>query len=204
MAKGVKKIKCVEGLCFPKLSVPNKLLIIPPDQLTFFQVSEWFQDTTPAEKKKEVTWIWQTQDRGTIIRQKTIPFSQIYGVQLTKKLCGSYTYYLEASIFGKQNSALLTGLHFGGHCDKKIISSKWSTTKGGASIKNKNKNNYISYGHIIHLHLETEGINGNKLTIEVYNQQSFRSDKLIRTITGVNVEDGEVNLKYFRLARCNK
>ena len=161
MAKGVKKISFYEGKTFPKLSIPNKLIVIPPGEHAYFQVSEWFDDTTPDEKNNEVTWIWQSGDRKTIIKQKKLLFSQVYGVQLPKMLCGSYIYYLEASIYGKQNSDVLTGLNFRGHCDKKITSSKWSTTDGGPSIKNQNQDKYISYGHIVILHLETEGLNGS-------------------------------------------
>lgn len=194
MAKGVKKIAAVEGLIYKNLCTARSV-VMKPDQYVWFAVKEWEPGTTNADLQKGVTWMRQDMDRKVIVNQLVAPATQVYGINLSKKLCGSYFYYIEASLSGKRDYKTETGIYVRGLCPQKIISSKWSTQRGGKSIKNNNKTNYISYGHIIYLHLETEGLNGNKLTVEVYNQQTAKADKKIWTYTDVQVIDGEVNLK---------
>uniref|UniRef100_UPI0025BE7F71 OmpA family protein n=1 Tax=Chryseobacterium sp. TaxID=1871047 RepID=UPI0025BE7F71 len=193
MAKGVKKIKFTAGRCIAMMSVPNMLLTIYPDEWVYFGVAEWLPDTTEADKKKELIWMRQTGDRKIIINQ--VPSSTGYRFSISKELCGSYLYYIEASLSGVRDFKNMVGLFVKGWCDPKIISSKWSTQRGSASIKNSNKTNYISYGHIVYLNLKTEGLNGNTVVIELWNQQYARKDKLVHIYNGVKVTAGEVNLK---------
>lgn len=194
MAKGVKKIKFVNGAYFPKMTVAGQRVTIVPDQWASFAVEQWLPDTTSEEKKKPVIWMRQTNDRKIIINQ--LPSSAGYKFKIPKQLCGSYFYYIEASMSGKRDTKNNVGLYVKGHCEPKIISSKWTTQKGSKnSIKNKNKTNYISYGHIVYLNLSTEGLNGNNVIVELWNQQYAKKDKPIHVYTGVNIIDGEVNLK---------
>lgn len=195
MAKGVKKIKHTEGLYYPDMSVVGSRITIKPDQYAWFEIAEWEAGTTVEDKKRPITWLRQSNDRKVIINQMTIPSTNKYGVKLPKNLCGSYHYYIEASLSGKRDFNKKTGLYVKGWCPPKIISSKWSTQRGSKSIKNKDKDQWISYGHIVYLHLETEGLNGNKLIIELWNQQTAKKDKQVFVYTDVQVIDGEVNLK---------
>lgn len=199
MAKGVKKIKWVprenDAKVFPTLSIANKLLAIEPDKFAWFEVSEWEDGTTQQDKKKDITWIRQDKS-NYIIGQKTLPSDNFYGVRLTKKLCGPYTYYLEASSTGKPDATKNRGLKYRGHCEAKIVSSKWSSTNDGEDQRSK----YFKYGHLIYLNLETEGLNGvNNLIVDVYKivegGGGTSDDKHVATYTNVQVIDGEVNLK---------
>lgn len=192
MAKGIKKIKWTgKGKVFQSKSNLSSRMVIPPDEFVWFKVIEWLPGTTEDDKKKDISWIWQEHDRKTIIWKKIIPANKIYAIKLPKKLCGSYSYYLEASLSGKTD-ANLTGLYINGLCEKSIVSSKWSTSNGGSDVR---KTQVFSYGNIVHLNLETEGLNGDTLKVEIYNIQNLRSDKLIFTYTNVKVRDGEVNLE---------
>lgn len=193
MAKGVKKINITKGIYYPKMSVPGQRVTIKPDQWVLFEVAEWLPGTTDEDKKKEIIWMRQTSSRKIIIRQ--LPSRGGYEFKIPKRLCGSYHYYLEASLSGVRDFKNPTGLYVKGWCEPKIISSKWSTQKGGISIKNNKKIQYISYGHIVYLNLMTEGLNGHKVNIEIWNQQVARKDKAIYIYTDVAVIDGEVNLK---------
>ena len=103
MAKGVKKIKYVEGPVFPKMSVPSQRITIAPDQWVQFKVSEWESGTTAEDKKKPITWMRQDNNRKTIINQIAIPTSNAYNFKIAKKGCGSYHYYIEASLSGKRD-----------------------------------------------------------------------------------------------------
>ncbi len=193
MAKGVKKIKFVHGRHYPNMTVAGKRIAIAADSWATFAVDQWLPNTTEEDKKKPLTWMRQTTDRKTIINQ--IPSRTGYKFMIPKKLCGVYYYYIEASLSGIRDTKNNVGLYVKGHCDPKIISSKWTTQRGAKSIKNKNKSQYISYGHVVYLNLMTEGLNGRKVIVEVHNQQYARKDKLIHVYTQVAVIDGEVNLK---------
>ncbi|CAM3770823.1 OmpA family protein [Flavobacterium branchiophilum] len=198
MAKGVKKIKWVprenDAKVFPKLSIANKLLAIEPDKFAWFEVSEWEDGTTQQDKRKDITWIRQDKS-NYIIGQKTLPSDNFYGVRLTKKLSGPYTYYLEASSTGKPDATKNRGLKYRGHCPEKIVKCGWSKTKGNTDLTNQNDNNHgLAYGEAVYLHMETEGLNGAKLIVEVWNEM-FKGDYKIREIYDAEVLDGEVNLK---------
>lgn len=193
MAKGVKKIKVVSGLYYPKMSVLGQRITIKPDQWVQFGVGEWLPGTTDADKKKPLTWMRQNSSRKIIINQITSATG--YKFLISKQYCGSYQFYIEASLSGVRDTKSDTGIFVKGWCEPKIVSSKWSTQKNSKSIKNNKKNEYISYGHIVHLNLVTEGLNGNTVSIELWNQQTAKADKLVHTYNNVQVIDGEVNLK---------
>ncbi|MDW9380455.1 OmpA family protein [Chryseobacterium sp. JV558] len=193
MAKGVKKIKVVSGLYYPKMSVLGQRVTIKPDQWVQFGVDDWLPGTTDADKKKPLIWMRQNNSRKIIINQ--VSSAGGYKFLMDKQYCGSYHFYIEASLSGVRDTKNNTGLYVKGWCDPLIVSSKWSTQKNSKSIKNNKKTEFISYGHIVHLNLMTEGLNGNTVSIELWNQQSAKKDKLVHTYNSVEVIDGEINLK---------
>lgn len=194
MAKGVKKIKVTEGIYYPKMSVPGQRVTVQPDQWVTFEVAEWLAGTTDEDKKKPVIWMRQSNDRKVIINQ--LPSSTGYKFKITKPFCGTYHYYIEASLSGKRDTVNHTGIYIRGWCEPRIVASRWTTQRGSLnSIKNNKKTNYISFGNVVYLNLSTEGLNGSAVTIEVWNQQYARKDKPIHTYNNVQVIDGEVNLK---------
>ena len=196
MAKGVKKIKHSEGLYYPNMSVVGSRITIKPDQFAWFEIAEWEAGTTVEDKKKPITWIRQSNDRKVIINQISVPSTHKYGVKLPKKLCGSYHYYIEASLSGKRDFNKKTGIYVKGWCQPKIVSSKWCTQKGGDDVR---KTYTFSYGHIIYLYLDTEGLNGDKVTVDVFKVVEggggAKDDRLIHTYTNVEVINGQINLK---------
>ncbi|CAM3860135.1 MULTISPECIES: OmpA family protein [Flavobacterium] len=202
MAKGVRKIKWSpedgDAEVYPNLSIPNRKLTIEPDKFAWFEISEWESGTTEEDKKKQITWIRQSQNRKEVFSYTLTASTQKYGVKIPRKLCGSFSYYIEASLFGKRDFRIETGLQVSGYCPERIISSKWSTTNDGNDVRSQQ----FKYGQLIHLGLNTEGLNGSKtLIVEVYkyNEGSYvtgrKADTLVFTYTSVEVTDGEVNLK---------
>lgn len=202
MPKGVKKIKWNSSEpggagVYSKQSVPNKLLTIEPDKFAWFSVNEWYPDTTKAEKEKSLTWIRQDGKEKFIVKKMVIPSNNLYGFKLEKKLCGPYTYYIEASMSGKRDLKNETGLYVRGYCTPKIVDSKWCTSNDGKDERSRQ----FSYGEKLYLGLNTEGLNGNILTVEIYRfrEGSYitgkKGDKHIRTIANVEVIDGEINLE---------
>jgi outer membrane protein OmpA-like peptidoglycan-associated protein len=193
MAKGVKKIKWTgQGIVKKDSSIPNKKVVIAPDQHVFFEVDQWYDGTPETDKKKNVTWIFQDRKVKTIVLQKTLPSSNRYGIKLPKALCGPFEYYLEASLSGKRDVINQTGLLISGSCPAKIISSKWCTTNDGKDVR---KEHVFSYGETVYLNLKTEGLNGNlNLSVDVFRNAGDGKIALFR-YTSVDVIDGEINLE---------
>jgi outer membrane protein OmpA-like peptidoglycan-associated protein len=193
MAKGVKKIKWTgEGTVRSALSEPNKKVTIDPNQFVWFTVSEWDEGLPEADKRKSLTWMLQDKKAKTIIKQKLLPANNKYGLKLSKNLCGSFEYYIEASISGLRNSSKNTGLIVSGYCEPKITTSKWCTSNDGDDVS---KSHVFSYGEAIYLNVNTEGLNGSKnLIVDVFRNENLKIDSLIFTYTSVDVTDGEINL----------
>ncbi|WP_445456845.1 hypothetical protein [Flavobacterium sp. HNIBRBA15423] len=194
--KGVAKIRWSgKGNVDKSKSKPNVTLAVLPKNDIGFIVDKWFDETTEEEKKKSVTWILQDKERKEIRSiQKSV--KEEFTLNIPNALCGSYTYYLEASLSGNIDRNNNTGLWIIGKCTPKIVSSKWSTSVDGEDVRKQQ----FKYGQLVYLNLTTEGLNGSKnLTIEVYQviQEGggSKDDKLIFTYTSVDVIDGEVNLK---------
>lgn len=192
MIKGVKKIKWTgDGIVKKDLSIPNKKVVIAPDQHVFFTIEKWYDATTESDKKKNITWIFQDLKTRTIVLQKTLPVSNKYGVKLPKNLCGPFEYYLEASLSGKRDVINKTGLLISGNCPAKITSSKWCTSNDGKDVS---KSQTFNYGDKIYLNLVTEGVNGNlNLSVDVFRKTDDK--KALFRYTSVDVIDGEINLE---------
>jgi outer membrane protein OmpA-like peptidoglycan-associated protein len=193
MAKGVKKIKWTgEGTVKSNMSKANAKVTIDPDQYVWFKVGEWDEGLPEADKRKSLTWILQDKKAKTIIKQKSLPADNKYGLKLSKNLCGSFEYYIEASLSGSRNSSKDTGLLVSGYCEPKITTSKWCTTNDGADVS---KSHVFSYGEAVYLSVNTEGLNGSKnLIVDVFRHENLKTDPLIFTYTSVDVIDGEINL----------
>ncbi|MDH7464195.1 OmpA family protein [Chitinophagaceae bacterium 26-R-25] len=194
--KGVKKIMWVDGPAYPEFSDLSILVTIAPDQWVWFKVEAWEPGTTEEDKKKDITWIRETEDRRIILNQMPIPATSQYGIKLSKKLCGNYLYFIEASLEGKPYYNDAKGLYVQGYCPPKIVSSKWCIKNDGEDVR---KTYTFCYGHVIYLGLETEGMNGENVVIDVYRRVQHgggaKDDQKICTYTDVLVIDGEINLK---------
>lgn len=193
MAKGVKKIKWSGvGIVKSDLSTPNEKVVIAPDQQVLFEVEKWYEATPEADKKKHITWIFQNPKTKTIVLQKTLPSSNRYGIKIPKNLCGSFEYYLEASLSGKRDFINKTGLLISGDCPAKIVGSKWCTTNDGKDVR---KSHLFNCGETVYLNLVTEGLNGNlNLSVDVFRKSDDGKTPVFR-YTSVDVIDGEINLE---------
>ena len=189
MAKGVNKIIMYKGLYYTKKSnALTSQVTIQPDQTVSFRVHEWLQGTTAAEKKQEVYWMRQTNDRKTILFKVKGPE---YTLTIPKKLCGPYAYYVEASMSGNRDFKNQAGIYINGYSKKLIKSSQWRDRSESKNIKNGNP---IKYGDLVYLFLNTEGLNGDTITIEIYNK-ALGADDFIHRYTNVLVKNGEVLLE---------
>lgn len=194
MAKGVKRIKWTgDGKVISSLSVPNKKVVIHPDQYVSFEVDLWHQGTPEADKKKTLTWILQDRRKKTVIVQRAQPAYEPKKISIPKALCGPFEYYLEASISGQRDLVNQTGLIIRGDCPTRILSSKWSTTRDGKDVR---KDHLFNYGETVYLNLMTEGLNGHlNLCIDIFRHLDYQTDPLVYRYTSVDVIDGEINLE---------
>ncbi|WP_459926513.1 OmpA family protein [Flavobacterium covae] len=193
MAGGIKKIHYAKGPIFKEKSIPNEMIVIAPDDFILFSI-EWLETTLEKEKQRNVVWIWQEDNRKTILKKTVLNSAMLYGIKIPKKLCG-FTYFLEASLSGNRNYSKknYTGLYIRGYCPPRITASKWAVSSDGTPA---GKQKQFAYGERVYLNLDTEGINGYKdLTIELYAHKTLAPDPLTRTIVGVDVTDGEINLE---------
>ncbi len=190
MKKGIKKIKWTgKGEVSATHSIPNVKLTIKGNQFVYLTISEWEEGTTELEKSKNILWHLQTYKSNESVLKTTKPAKDDYGLKIPKKLCGPFTYYLEASIPSVPDSKK-AALILGGWCEQKIIRSKWSTTYDGEDV---GKKHIFSYGNTIHLNIDTEGLNGfTNLIVDIYRKGL--PDEAIKVYTGVAVSDGEINL----------
>jgi len=186
MARGVKKIIMYQGKYYNKTSTN---VTIPPEKPASFKVEEWFSGTTEDDKKNAITWMRQSNNRKTILYQ--LKSKTGYYFSISKKLCGPYTFYVEASLSGKRDFKNPSGLYINGYTKALIKGSNWRKTPTGNNIKNGAP---IKYGELVYIWLDTEGLNGDTVTIEVYNQ-TIGADNYIDRYTNVKVVNGEVAFK---------
>ncbi|QNK63442.1 hypothetical protein H7F33_02720 [Pedobacter sp. PAMC26386] len=188
-SKGVKKVEYAGNENYPLMG-GGRIVVIDGDKPEPFKVSEWVEGTT-KEDQNRTTWFLHNSKRTQLIKTYEVK-GWILSLTIPKKLCGSDSvYYLEAAVLGKPDKKNPSGLLIRGYCPPVIKTSKWSTRLGGDNIKNGTP---VSYGQDVFLHLETEGINNASLIVEIYNKQ-LGEDKQIGVYTGVQVEEGEVNLQ---------
>jgi len=174
MAKGVKKIKRLSNSVeLDDYLSAGHIICINPNQEASFVVGEWYNETTEEERRRNITWLWMDQKKTKIFNKTVKPAGVPYGVTLPKKLCGIYAFYLEVSLYGVHDQ-INTGLYVFGKCEKKITSSSWSKKE------NTSDNSEINYGHDLFITLETEGLNGDTLTLESYSAK--KTDVPIQTV----------------------
>lgn len=170
MGKGVNKIDIATGEVNAKvLSRSGNRICVESDKRIWFRISEWMSGTTDVEKKKGTIWIRQNDNRRTVISKHEVGVSQVYGYTFKKKECGaSAYYYIEATLFGNRDTKNITGLYVKGFAPALIVNSKWCTQNDGADERSRK----FSFGENVFLGLETEGLNQQTLTIEVYRLNS--------------------------------
>jgi outer membrane protein OmpA-like peptidoglycan-associated protein len=173
MAKGVKNLRMITGKYYGAEDSLTKSVALVADIEACIVVENWLKDTSDAEKKGLVTWFWYSPDKKILKKEPGRRFK----VSIPKNLCGSYTYYLEASLSGKCD--FKSGIYVRGKTEPLINKSKWCIKNDGEDMRK----NEFSFGDNVFLGLETEGLNGNWVTIEVYwLNDEFTFDKAKRSV----------------------
>jgi outer membrane protein OmpA-like peptidoglycan-associated protein len=167
--KGIKKIVWSgEGKIHKDKSKPNYSVVIDGGSTVGFVVGEWYPGTTEADKKKEVTWIRQSQDQKVDYFKGTRPSNKPYTLFITKAQAGKVSYYVEASLTGFKDLEGDTGLFVRAYSPPRVVSSYWRENIEGNN-KQIHESNPTQYNVPLHLHLELEGLNGYNCTVHIYN-----------------------------------
>lgn len=154
------------------------------------QINAIYHPETPESVRGKAKWIVKPKDEGPFSKNdKGLKIGDSRSISLPAKYCGPKEFVIEAFMTQPENK-YPTQLVFYGKAPEKIINTKWSKTKGGNDIGQS----HIKYGEEVWLNLDTEGLNGAILEVDIYNDQ-WGADGYVCTITNVECLFGEVNLK---------
>ncbi|MFL9484751.1 OmpA family protein [Chitinophagaceae bacterium LWZ2-11] len=190
MLKGVKTIKCIGGAMYyatrGQRATPVLMMGGTPAK---FEVAEWFEGTTEADKKK-VEWFIEDEDRN-ILKQGKTETGTIAEYNISKKYAGCRLYYIEAGIAGVIDRKRQTGLYLKALAAALIISSSWRNNENPTAPEIK-ESAPASLGQTLFLNLKTEGLNGYDCRIEVYYAK--RGDDILMQTYSVKCINGEIDL----------
>lgn len=190
MPKGVKRIALdARQIKMKNLHIPNGFVLKGGTPVNFV-VFEWMPGTDEAEHAK-VKWMLEDRERQSIIKKYPGTGPRLENFVINKKLSGNQQYYVEASLSGERDYKNPAGVYVRAYSQPLIIRSKWSLVEGGESLKATP----IQYGDSVVLWIETEGLNGNLLIIDVYNRVVGENIR-IKTYTDVPCEGGEVSITF--------
>lgn len=163
-------IDLVSGAYDKNKSIPGTLWVIQADSNVLFEVKEWIPQigwgdygtgNAKAECAKKITWKLKDKTGKDLFGSKETTVTDKMQFAINKRYAGSYPYQLHAQL-GTSNNIVNVGIC--GFCDADVTSTEWS-------LKSTEKDqSEINYGHVIYFTLETEGINGDSLTIEIYDK----------------------------------
>ncbi|MDR2275051.1 MAG: OmpA family protein [Sphingobacterium sp.] len=187
MPRGVKQIALDANQWHMKnMTIPNGFVLKGGVPVNFI-VYAWLPDTTPVDKGN-VKWMLQDRNRNAIITKFPGTGYRLERFNISRKLSGSQQYYLEASLSGERDFKNPAGIYLRAWAPQLVISSKWSLNPDGPALGKTS----IEYGDDVVLYLNTEGLNGNQLIIDVYNRVVGKNI-LVKTYINVPCEGGEVN-----------
>ena len=154
------------------------------------QLKVIYYPETPEALKGYAKWIIKPKT-GTLYssRDQEGLIGDDRTISIKAKFCGPKEYVVEAFLDQPLNK-YPTQLTFYGKAPQKIVSTKWSKTNGGGDIRQSP----IKYGDNVWLNMQTEGLNGAKLDIDVYNRQ-WGEDEKAASFKGVDCLSGEINLE---------
>ncbi|AXO79615.1 OmpA family protein [Olleya aquimaris] len=184
MPIGIEKIVVIrEGV-----EQPWRSFYLTPDFSYELRV-KYFSDT-PEAMKHQAKWVLKPKDFGLYSSaDQDGNTGDIRYVSMEAKFCGPKRFVIEAFLIEPTNS-FPQQLEFWGRAPERIVSATWSKTNGGENIRNEK----IQYGDNIHLNIQTEGLNGALLDIDIFNKRSENSEEKADTIHAIKCDKGEINI----------
>ncbi|PKV50747.1 OmpA family protein [Aquimarina sp. MAR_2010_214] len=156
-------------------AVELKAVYYPDTPQTLYNTAKWI--IQPKTGK-----IYSIDDR----RDKT---GDIGFLSMEPKFCGPQEFIIEA-FTDQPTNQYPQQLTFRGYAPRKIVKATWSKTNGGEGIEGS-----IKYGDVVYLNVQTEGLNGSRLAVEVYDKTYAWGDNMVTSET-VKCEEGEINIGF--------
>ncbi len=182
MAVGIKKTVVV----YNGIEMSQKVFRIIANKK--IKIRAIYHPNTPENQKGHAKWIVAPKKDGPFTKgHQSGNIGDSRSISLEAKYCGPKKYVIEAFMTKPENK-YPAQLVFLGVAPEKIINTRWSLTNGGKDIGGST----VKYGQEVWLNVQTEGLNGAVLEIDVYNKQSG-DDKKVCTIPYVQCMSGEVN-----------
>lgn len=106
----------------------------------------------------QICWTVSDEDKETVLFSKESPVTDQFSYTISKKLSGEYYYALQASVTGRKDQ--VDELRIKGYCEPKVLKTSIESDADGD----------LCFGHIITVLSEAEGVNGNNIKVEIYNE----------------------------------
>ncbi len=165
-------IKLISPQLQNNLSQQATRLVIAADKQALFHIPEWAPREEFVGPPRKLTLLLKDKANKTVLKTVNGTTASPVGILIEKKYAGSYSFVLEASIDGSTEKATTTVTAYSA---PKIVTANWSKQKDTADQSE------INYGHTLYINLATEGLNGDNLTLELYNKKDKK--KVIDTVT---------------------
>ncbi|WP_339699514.1 OmpA family protein [uncultured Marixanthomonas sp.] len=194
MATGIKHIEFADPsdinwdnfLSFGN-SNPNTNFIIRANKS--IKLRAVYENETPLVQRNAAMWIKGPKTEcGYTKDDRTDKIGDEGFLLIEPKFCGPQEFIIEAFL-DQPTNRYPKQLTFRGYAPEKIISTKWSFTKGGNDIRGSK----IKYGDKVWLNIQAEGLNGAQVTIEVYDTDGL--DDKVSTQQSLCIE-GEINIEF--------
>ncbi len=148
----------------------------------------YYKDT-PENKKGRAKWVVKPfNDLPIDAEDKREHVGDRVSVKIEAKYCGPGRYKVLEAFLNKPESKYPTMILLLGEAPMKIKTTKWSAEKEGADIRQSP----VKYGDNVWLNIETEGLNGTTLEVDVFNKATG-SDIPVHTYHNVKCRGGVVN-----------
>ncbi|AXT60400.1 OmpA family protein [Aquimarina sp. AD10] len=182
MAANVNKISVIGGTdsCY---NITENSVTVKPDEEVTFGVVEWSDATAEEALNQQLYWFLRVVPTAIDSRRP----GRTFGYTMKKKLCGPYSYVIEASTSDiLRADSISDKIYVNGYTKPLIKKSEWRAEPEGSDIRK----NPIKYGNKVYLWLDTEGLNGGTVSIEIYSRQ-LGYDQLIGGKQNIRVVNGE-------------
>jgi len=164
------------------------LVTIQGDSEVEFE-AKYYKDT-PESSKGRAKWIVKPLSESPFTKEdEQGHIGDKMGVMIPAKFCGPTRYQSLEAFLNKPENKYPTRILLLGNATFKIVGTSWSKTKGGPDTRQSP----VNYGDNIWLHVQTEGLNGATLEIDVFNKE-MGSDSSVYTYRDVKCYYGEINL----------
>jgi hypothetical protein len=187
-------IKLISNKPDTNLSLVNSKFLLAADKPAQFQVPEWATGLELMGPPQKITLLLKDKANKTILKTVTGTTANPIGIVIEKKYAGSYTFNLEAILdsSGEKASTVVAA-----YSAPKIVTANWSKQKEAADQSE------INYGNTLYINLDTEGLNGDNLTLELYNKKDDKKiiDSIIQTCTNGDATFEVNTLKCFGSTR---